>query len=106
MDRATFLRQDSHLRDREAYPGRCVDDFWTANPLHFGLEYASVADGNVQWICIIIGLGVVVAIVVAAVILKVIKGKRKGGIEETSTPIGEWWCVALDCRLGPRLAIC
>lgn len=73
MDRrATFLRQDSHLRDREAYPGRSVDNFWTANPLHFDLEYASVADGKVQWICIIIGLGVVVA----AVILKVRKGKR------------------------------
>jgi peptide/nickel transport system substrate-binding protein len=75
--------------DWDADPGRSVDNFWTGNPLYFDLEYIGSAGGEVPWIALAAGLGVVAAAVAAVVLLKRRGGKKGKKKEEKTSPLGE-----------------
>ena len=75
--------------DWEAHPGRSVDNFWTANPLYFDLVPRDVEEGEVPWLAIAAGLGVIAAAVAAVVILRMRGGKRGKAKEEDKSPLGE-----------------
>jgi len=75
--------------DWDADPGRTMDNFWTANPLFFDLEY--IGGGEVEevpWMAIAAGLGVILAAVAAVVFFKK-RGGKKDKKEEKTTPLGD-----------------
>ena len=76
--------------DWELHPGRSVDNFWTANPLYFDLEYIGEDETSVPWTGIAIGLAAVAAVAVGAVVVTLKRrGRRGGGRMEDSPPIGK-----------------
>ena len=45
--------------DWEAHPGRSVDNFWTGNPLYLDLEPGESSEGEIPWLAIAAGVGVI-----------------------------------------------
>ena len=77
--------------DWEAHPGRSVDNFWSGNPLYFDLKYIGGEAEPIPWLLIGISMAAVVGVVVAAVVLVTMRGKKKGkkGKDEGGSPLGE-----------------
>jgi peptide/nickel transport system substrate-binding protein len=76
--------------DWDEHPGLSADNFWTGAPLYFQLEYIGKPPSDPPWLAIAAGLGIVVAAVVVAVMLKRKSGKKGGKPEkEDSSPLGE-----------------
>jgi peptide/nickel transport system substrate-binding protein len=73
--------------DWEEHPGRSVDNFWTANPLYFDLEYIGEDETAIPWTGIIVGLGVVAAATATVVFLSVRKRGKKGGKRDEDTSL-------------------
>jgi peptide/nickel transport system substrate-binding protein len=67
--------------DWGAHPGRSLSSFWTANDLWFGLQPLEHGGGSTTYI--LIGAGVVIAVVVALVIFMRMRGEKE---EEVRLP--------------------
>jgi peptide/nickel transport system substrate-binding protein len=76
--------------DWTAHPGRSIDNFWTANPLYFDLEYIGEKEIRIPWVGIAIALGIVATVAVAAVLSRMKgKGKKGGGKEDSGSLLGD-----------------
>ncbi|UCE91522.1 MAG: ABC transporter substrate-binding protein [Methanobacteriota archaeon] len=75
--------------DWEAHPARSVDNFWSGNPLYFDLVPGEREPGEVPWLAIAAGVGVIAAAVVAVVALKRRSGKKGKPEKEKTSPLGE-----------------
>ena len=75
--------------DWDAHPGRSIDNFWSGNPLYLDLVPLGVEEGEVPWLAIAAGLGVVAAAVAAVVVLKRTRGRKGKAKEEEKSPLGE-----------------
>ena len=76
--------------DWEAHPARSVDNFWSGNPLYFDLVPGEAAtEGDIPWLALAAGLGVVAAVIAAIVVLKRKSGKKGKEKEEKTSPLGE-----------------
>jgi len=73
--------------DWEADPGRTMDNFWMGNPLFFDLYSLHPPEDEIPWLAIAATIGVIAAVVVAVVVLRM-RGKKKEG-EIGESPLGE-----------------
>jgi peptide/nickel transport system substrate-binding protein len=75
--------------DWAADPGRSVDNFWMGNPLYFDLVPIYAESSPINWV-LIGGAAAGIAVVVAAVVILRMRGKKKeGSIKDESSPLGD-----------------